>query len=64
MNDEIRSGRENVPTYSVRLLDVTSTGIDFQIMFDDPFLVSRGQTPDLIEINFKNPSFFVRKSDL
>lgn len=31
MNEEIISGREDIPKYSVRLLDVTTKGLDFKI---------------------------------
>lgn len=32
-------------------------------MFDDPALISRGQLPDVVEVNFLNADFFVRQTD-
>jgi len=63
MNEAILSQREPKPTYRTRIEDVNERFISFRLLFDDPDLISRGFLLDIVEVNFSNPTFFVRVSD-
>jgi hypothetical protein len=64
MNDAIRSSKTSKPEYQVKLVDLDSNSIYFKLIFDDPSLVSRGITEDVVTVSFYNPDFFLRRSDL
>lgn len=63
MNEAILDKRKQKPEYKVRLLEVTENYVDFRILFDDPDQISNGSKPDIIEVWFRDLSFFVRRSD-
>ena len=63
MNEAILTQQEPKPTYRTRIEDINEQFISFQLLFDDPDLISRGVQLDIVEVNFSNPTFFVRVSD-
>ena len=63
MNEAILTQQELKPTYRTRIEDINERFISFQLLFDDPDLISRGVQLDIVEVNFSNPTFFVRVSD-
>jgi len=44
MNDAIRSSKLPKPTYKVKVVDLDSRSLYFQLIFDEPELISRGIT--------------------
>ena len=44
-------------------MEVNESFISFRLLFDDPSLISKGSMLDIVEVNFRNPDWFVRRSD-
>jgi len=63
MNDAIRLSKTSRPDYKVKLVDLDSRSIYFKLIFDDPILISRGITEDVVTVTFNSPDFFLRISD-
>jgi len=63
MNDAIRSGKTDEPSYTVQLISLDSRSINFKLNFVDPSLVSRGITKDVVTVTFNGLNFFLRESD-